>query len=136
MSVLVLDAQALDGLDDPASDAGVQVRAAMRAAERLNHAIAVPAVILAELYRGPRHNQVVDAVLSREIGIAVRDTDRPLARLVGGVLASAGASSADLADAHCVAAVVEAGRGAVITGDEHDLTRLGAAYPNVTVLAI
>lgn len=136
MTMLVLDATAIDALATPADDAGVRVRAAMRAAEQLNQAVVVPAVILAELYRGPRHNQAVDAMLSRETGIDVRDTDRPLARLVGGVLASAGASSDDLADTHCVATAVETGRGAVLTGDEDDLTRLAAAYPNVTILPI
>jgi hypothetical protein len=40
-------------------------------------------VILAELYRGPRHSQLVDSCLSRETGVRIRDTDRRLARLVG-----------------------------------------------------
>jgi hypothetical protein len=53
----------------------------------------VPSVILAELYRGPRHNHLVDACLSRETGLQVHDTDRPLAKIVGGVLASARAGS-------------------------------------------
>ncbi len=136
MSVVVLDAEALRVLDEPTSTAALHVRAAMRAASRLDHPVTVPAVILAELYRGPRHNQVVDACLARETGIGVRDTDRSLARLVGGVLASAGASSEDLADAHCVATAVEAGRGSVLTTDEDDLARLAAAYSNVTVLGV
>ncbi|MGB6162622.1 MAG: hypothetical protein WCF33_16920 [Pseudonocardiaceae bacterium] len=41
-------------------------------------------VILAELYRGPRHNQFVDSCLSRETGVRILDTDRHLARLIGG----------------------------------------------------
>ena len=110
-----------------------RVRAALRAAERLDRQVVVPAVVLAELYRGPRHNQVVDSCLSREGAIEVRDTDRDLARLVGGVLASVGAASDDLVDAHCVATAVEAGRGLVLTGDVDDLRRLSAVYANVVV---
>jgi hypothetical protein len=64
----------------------MEVRAAMRAAALLQRDVVVPAVVLAELYRGPAHNQLVDTCLARETGIRVRDTDRPLARLVGGVL--------------------------------------------------
>lgn len=95
-----------------------------------------PAVILAELYRGPGHNQIVDACLSRETAIGVRDTDRALARLVGGILSAAGAGSSDMADAHAVATAVEAGGGVVLTGDRRDLARLAAPYPNVRIAAI
>lgn len=62
----------------------------MRAADRLGRDVVVPTVILAELYRGPRHNQLVDSCLSRETGVRTRDTDQRLARLIGGVLAGAG----------------------------------------------
>ncbi len=90
----------------------------------------------AELFRRPGHNQVVDSCLSRESGIDVRDTDRSLARLVGGVLGAARSGSADLADAHTIAVAIEAGGGVVITGDEADLVRLAAPYPNVHVAVI
>ncbi len=93
-------------------------------------------MILAELYRGPRHNQVVDACLSRETGIRVRDTDRPLARLVGGILAAADAGSRHLADAHVIAAAVDVGGGVALTTDPEDLERLAAAYRNVMVVAL
>jgi len=108
----------------------------LEAARRLHREVVTPAVILAELYRGPGHNQVVDACLSREIGIDVRTTDRPFARLVGGVLAAAHARSTDIADAHTVAAAVEAGGGVILTGDESDVERLAAPYPSVLVTAI
>ena len=108
----------------------------MEAARRLHREVVTPAVILAELYRGPGHNQVVDACLSRETGIDVRTTDRPLARLVGGILAAAQAGSADIADAHTVAAAVQAGGGVIITGDASEAERLAAPYPGVLVKAI
>jgi hypothetical protein len=77
----------------------------MRAAALLQRDVIVPAVVLAELYRGAGRNQAVDACLARETGIRVRDTDRPLARLVG----------------------------VVLTGDPDDLASLAAPYPNITV---
>jgi predicted nucleic acid-binding protein len=112
------------------------VRAALRAAERLDREVAVPAVVLAELYRGPRHNQLVDACLARETGIRVRNTDRSLARLVGGVLAAAGVGSEQLADAHVIAVAVDQGGGVALTTDVHDLERLAASFRNVTVVDI
>lgn len=41
-----------------------------------------------------------------------------------------------MADAHCVAAAVQAGSGIVLTGDRADLERLSASYPNVHVASI
>jgi predicted nucleic acid-binding protein len=133
---VVLDAGALSALGGRPARRNLEVRAALRAAERLGRDVVVPAVILAELYRGPRHSQVVDACLSRETGIRVRDTDRPLARLVGGVLATARVGSEYLADAHVIAAAVDIGSGIALTTDPADLGRLAAAYATVTVVAL
>jgi predicted nucleic acid-binding protein len=132
----VLDAGALGALAERPTRRNREVRAALRAAERLGREVVVPAVILAELYRGPRHSSMVDACLSRETGLLVRDTDRDLARLVGQVLATARAGSEHMADAHVVAVAVEFGGGLALTTDRSDLERLGAGYPNVTVVAL
>jgi len=59
-----------------------------------------------------------------------------LARIVGGVLASAKAGSEHLADAHVVAAAIELGGGLVLTADTQDLGRLAASYGNVTVIGL
>lgn len=96
----------------------------------------VPAVVLAELYRGPGRNATVDSCLSRETGIDVRDTDRALARAVGAVLAAAGSGSEDMVDAHVVAVAAEADKGVVLTGDPDDLTRVSAGYSSVVVQAL
>ena len=133
---LVLDAEPLSTLARRRSPAHDEVRAALEAARRLNRDVIVPAVILAELYRGPGQNQMVDACLSRETGLLVRNTDRPMARLVGGVLSGADAGSEDLADAHTVAAAVETGGGVVLTTDPTDVARLAAPYSNVHVEAL
>jgi len=133
---VVLDAGAMTALAARSGRRNLEVRAALRAAARLRREVVVPAVILAELYRGPRHNALVDACLSRETGIRVRDTDRSLARIVGGVLAAADLGSQHLADAHVIAAAVDLGGGITLTTDPEDLGRLAAAYGNVTVIRL
>ncbi len=133
---LVLDSEAMSALGGQRSPRQEEVRAALRAAARLRREAVLPTTVLAELYRGPRHNQMVDACLSRETGIRTRDTDRAFARLVGGVLAGAKADSRLLADAHVVAAAVEAGGGVILTGDPDDLTRLAGPYPTITIKAL
>jgi len=100
----------------------------------LDRRVLVPSVVLAELYRGRGHNQLVDACLARERNaLDSRDTDRALARIVGGVLAGAKAGSEMIVDAHVVAIAVEAGGGVIVTGDEQDLNRLSAPYPHIVV---
>jgi predicted nucleic acid-binding protein len=132
---LVLDAEAMSALAGRRSARQREVRAALEAASRLGRDVVVPAVVLAELYRGRGRSQLVDACLSRETGIDVRITDRPFARLVGSVLAAAaGAGSELIVDAHAVAAAVEAGGGLVLTGDPADLRRLAAPYRHVDVV--
>lgn len=133
---VVLDSEALAALSGRPGRRNLEVRAALRAAARLHREVVVPSVILAELYRGPRHNALVDACLSRETGIRVRDTDRPLARIVGGVLAAAQTGSEHLADAHVIAVAVELGGGLALTVDTEDLGRLAASYGNVTVIGL
>ena len=88
------------------------------------------------MYRGAGRNQAIDALIAREArnnGLLLRDTDRSLARLIGALLAEAGASSALFADAHPVAVAVEAGGGVVQTADPDDLGRLAAPYRTVVI---
>lgn len=133
---VVLDNAALAALAGDATPAKEIVRAGVTAALRRQREVVVPAVVLAEMYRGRHHNQVVDACLSRETGLTIRDTDRVLARLVGGILAAAGRGTADMVDAHVVGAAVECGGGVCLTGDPDDLDALAAAYPNVQVVDV
>jgi len=133
---LVLDIAPLAALAGESSVAKQSVRAALTAAVRLRRVVIVPAVVLAEMYRGRHLNQVVDACLSRETGLTVRDTDRSLARLVGGVLTAAGKGSAEMVDAHVVAAAVETGGGVCLTADPGDLIALAAPYANVHIIDV
>ncbi len=106
----------------------------MEAAERTGRAVVDPTIVLVELYRGPGHNQLVDACLSREErGLVLRDTDRNLARLVGGILAAASVGSEMLADAHVVATAVEAGRALILTTDASDIGIFAAPYGTLAV---
>ena len=71
--VLVLDAEALSSFARLRGPRFREVRAALEAARRLQREVMTPAVILAELYRGPGHNQIVDSCLSRARGSRSRD---------------------------------------------------------------
>lgn len=135
--IVSLDSGAFNALAGPDSVRKQRVRRILRTSQQLERDVLVPAVVLAELYRGYGRNQLVDACLSREsASITTRDTDRHLARIVGGVLTAADARSSMIVGAHVVAVAVEAGGGVVVTGDPKDLGRLSASYPNVVVEAI
>ncbi|MGH3870355.1 MAG: hypothetical protein ACRDSR_02370 [Pseudonocardiaceae bacterium] len=135
--IVVLDSEAFSVLAGRSSVSKQRVRRIMRSAERLGREVRVPSLVLAELYRGPGHNQLVDACLARErASLDTRDTDRDLARIVGGVLAAARAGSEMIVNAHVVALAVEAGGGVLVSGDEGDLSRLSAPYHHVAVEVI
>lgn len=134
MNSVVLDSEGFAALADSSSRLHGEVVALLRAAQRLGRSVLVPAVVLAELYRGRGRSALMDACLSRETGIEVRSTDRRLARLVGGVLVGAGAGSEAIVDAHVVATAVERGGGVLVTSDPDDLERLAAAYAGMTVV--
>jgi predicted nucleic acid-binding protein len=132
--IVCLDAEALSSLAGPDSERKRRVRRILSTAQRLGRDVLVPTLVLAELYRGRGHNQLVDACLARErASLTSRDTDRHLARIVGGVLTAAGAGSPMIVDAHVVALAVEAGGGVLISGDRHDLERLSAPYHHLAV---
>ena len=134
---VVLDSEAMSALASATPKRRQRdVRAALAAAVRLGRDVVVPAVVLAELYRGPGRSALLDACLARETGLDVRVTDRAFARLVGAVLAAARAGSEHIVDAHVVAAAIEAGGGVVLTSDTGDLTTLAAPYRNVHVVDI
>lgn len=138
MTRLVLDAEAVSALADPRSSARRAVRRQLVIAKRLGRQVCVASVTLAELYRGSNRSRALDATLPHleRDGLNLRDTDRSFARLVGGLLYAAGLGSAHLADAHAVAAAVEAGGGVVLTADPDDLARLAGGDPRVVVVAL
>lgn len=132
MSSLVLDAEALSSLARGGRHEAT-VRAALSAALAERTDVLVPAAVLSECYRGPQHDQAIDACLSREGGIGVVPTDRSLARRVGHLLASAGWGSEHHVDATVVASCVMAGGGLILTGDITDLSTLAPAGSEIAV---
>lgn len=138
---LVLDSEAIVALLEPAHNAHALVRKQLAVAARLDREVCIASVTLAELYRGAGRSRALDALLARlgveaddnAPAVALRHTDRGFARLVASLLYEAGFGSAQLADAHAVAVVVEAGGGIVLTADPGDLNRLAAGHPRVVV---
>ena len=132
----VLDAEAVQALVQLDHPSRRQVHNMLEAAARLHRDVVVSAVTLAELYRGARRTQHLDAALApHEPHLTVRATDRGFARLVGALLSSAKLGSEHIADAHVAAAAVER-QGVILTGDPVDLERLVGGSPTVTVVPL
>jgi len=132
---VVLDAEAVIALLERGHPARHTVRRIAEAARRLWHEVAIPSVTRAELYRGAHRSHALDALLARQSnsGPLLPNTERGLARLVGGVLAQAGVGSEHMVAAHAVAVAVEDGGGVIITGDPNDLGRLAGPYRTIVV---
>jgi len=107
-----------------------------RAAMDEGRDVLVPAAVMSELYRGGRHDPVVDSCLSRFPAIVVIDTDLALARTIGHVLARAGRGSADHVDASVVAVAVRSGGGVIVTGDVDDMSVLAEGVRGVRVVGV
>src|SRR5262249_9119811 len=61
--IVALDAEAFNALAGPDSARQQRIRRIMRAAQRLGRDVLIPSLVLAELYRGRGHNQLIDACL-------------------------------------------------------------------------
>lgn len=132
--IVALDSEAVSALAGPDSPRKRQIRRTLEAASRSGRDVKVPTIVLAESYRGSARTQSVDSLLVRHrAAIGTRDTDRTLARFVGGVLHAAGAGSSQIVDAHVVAVCAEEGGGLILTGDPSDLVRLAAPYRTTMV---
>lgn len=134
MTALVLDAEAMSSLARAKGGRhpGVVV-AALRAAVESDSPVVVPAAVLAELYRGGKHDQTVDSCLGEYTGIEVADTDRRVARRIGHVLVRAGRGSRDQVDATVVAVAHTVGRAVIATADPDDLRDLASGLPGITI---
>lgn len=135
---LVLDSESLSILARSRSATSSQSLGVAAVTEALARGldVLVPAAVLAELYRGPRHDQVLDSCLSRFPAIVVVDTDQALAREIGHVLARAGRGSADHVDASVVAVAVQAGGGLIMTGDVDDMSALAQGVRGIRVVGV
>jgi predicted nucleic acid-binding protein len=133
MSVVVLDSEAMWSLTRRPGANPKGALAALTAARENNWDVVVPAAVLAELYRGRRQQQSIDAALSAHGDITVAATDQRLARYIGSLLAQASMGSEHHVDATVVAVALAAGGGLVVTGDLDDLQTLAAHAPGVAV---
>lgn len=133
---LVLDTTAFEVLAGPDTAAQRRLRAALTVAQRDDRDVIVPALVLAVLSSSLGHSALLDSCLSLEAGFVIRATDRPLARMVGKVLARAGAQLDHIVDAHVVAAAVECGGGTILTTDDAELCRLSMAFRGVRVVSL
>ncbi len=133
VSCLILDAEAMSSLARGGRHEAT-VRAALAAALAERTDVLVPAAVLSECYRGPQHDPAIDACLSRQGGIGVVPTDRPLARRIGHLLASAGRGSEHHVDATIVAScAMPGGGGLVLSGDVSDLGALAPPGSGIVV---
>ena len=135
MAALILDSEALSRLARPGAERRA-VRSALRGAWEADTPVFVPAAVLAELYRGGTHDQVVDSYLGRETGIEVVATNRGLAHRIGHLLARARRGSEHHVDATVVAVTVSAGGGVIVTGDPSDITALADGLVGISVLPV
>ncbi len=136
---VVLDVDGLDAIAEQVPPAAL--RALLREALERDRDVLVPAVVCAEVCRGAPRTRRIEAAVARHRpnrgqrpSVSVVDTDFGVARQVGAILHGAGASSADLADAHVVAVCARRGGGLVITSDPDDIARLAAAVPSARIM--
>lgn len=122
---LILDAGAVIGL----ARVDVRARAALAAALEAGAEVSVPAVVVAETFRGAATDAPVNRVLKAigEIDVA----DESIGRTAGRLLGTAG--SAATIDAIVVASAIEAGGAVILTGDTSDLGTLAADNPQVII---
>ena len=132
MKALVLDSEAISQLARAAKgEKPCVVHTSLLAAVQADAPVLVPAVVLAEQYRGAPHDAQIDSLLARRRSITVVPTDRSLAKSVGNLLAKHQLGSEHHVDATVVA--VAAGGGVILTSDPGDIARLAADLIGVVV---
>jgi len=132
---LILDSEALNALANPGTRGSLTVRAraiAQVAYER-GALLRVPAPVLAEVCRGSRFDAAVNAVLNRG-AIVVTDLTREISQRAGALLTRARMSSVNAIDAFVVATALEFDAAVIASGDTADLSRLAAAYRQISLM--
>jgi len=122
---LILDSGAVIGL----SRGDHAVRAFLNRSLEIDIPVEIPVVVVTETIRGTRRDAPINRVL-KAVG-EVPETTSAVGRCAGRLLGEV-RSSATI-DALVVAHVVEAGGGAILTGDVKDLSALAAAHPEVQI---
>ena len=135
---LVLDAAGLDAVSSMRPSE--MIRALLAEAHRRGREVITPALVCAEVARGPKRTRTLESAVSRHDRhrgerppIRLVDTDFPLARQVGAILHASRSDSAQIVDAHVVAVCIPAGGGLVVTSDPDDILTLATAAPAVRI---
>jgi predicted nucleic acid-binding protein len=122
---LILDSRAVIAL----SRGDQRARAFLARALELRAPVEVPVVVVAETTRGGPRDTTVNRIL-KAVG-SVSEAREVHGRTAGRLLAAA--HSTHTVDALVVAHAVEAGGAHILTGDQEDLGRLAASYPEVWI---
>lgn len=134
---VILDSEALNALAHPRERPSLFLRA--RSIVALTHQtgglIRVPAPVLAEVCRGPRHDAAVNHLLNTR-AILVADLNRDIAQHAGQLLARLKLGSVHAVDAFVVATAAQFSASVIATGDPTDIRRLSAGNRSIRVLAL
>lgn len=134
---LILDSEAVNALAN-AARRGVlanRSRAIVTVARERGALVRVPAPVLAEVFRGPRFDVPVEALLNGR-GILVCDLTAEIAKRAGHVLARAKLGSEHAVGAFVVATAMSFSSATIATGDPDDIGRLVAGRRGLRVLGI
>jgi predicted nucleic acid-binding protein len=134
---LILDSEAVNALAH-AAERGVlaeRARAILAVAHEKRALVRVPAPVLSEVCRGPRHDSAINHLLNAR-GIGVLDLTRSVAQRAGHLLARRRLSSAHAIDAFVVATSLQFDVAVIATGDPDDIRRLAAPFRHVRVFAL
>ncbi len=134
---LILDCEALNVLARP-DERGVnaeRARAVLATAHERRALVRVPAPVLAEVYRGPRHDPAIDRLLNGK-GLLVVPLTREIAKVAGHLLAKSKRSSAHAVDAFVVATAMSFDAALIATGDSKDIRRLASGQDLIRVFKI
>ena len=134
---IVLDSEALNALAHPHErpSSFARARSIVSVTHETGGLVRVPAAVLAEVCRSPRHDAAINRLLNTR-AILVSDLTRTIAQLAGQLLARLKLSSAHAVDAFVVATAAQFPSAIIATGDPADIRRLAAGQPKIRVMGL
>jgi predicted nucleic acid-binding protein len=134
---LILDSEAVNALAHAAERGALaeRARAILAVAHQKRALVRVPAPVLSEVCRGPRHDSAINHLLNAR-GIGVAELTRSIAQRAGHLLARLKLSSAHAIDAFVVATSLQFDAAVIATGDPDDIRRLASPFRHVRIFAL
>lgn len=134
---IVLDSEALNALAHPRERPSLNARARsiLAVAHETGGLVRVPAPVLAEVCRSPRHDAAINHLLSSR-AIVVTELTRAIAQHAGHLLTRFKLSSARAVDAFVVATAAVFPMAIIATGDPVDIRRLASSQRKIRILAL